>query len=45
MGEGQSVVILYLVGWEGHYGKVTFEMLENKYLNMRVIPVVLGSLS
>lgn len=45
MGEGWSVAMLYMVGWEGHYGKVAFEMLESKYLDMRVIPVVLGSLS
>lgn len=32
-------------GWEGHCDKVTFEMLEIQYLNMRDILVVLIFLS
>ena len=39
------VAVLYTVVWEGHGGYMTFEMLENKCLNLRDIPVVLGFLS
>ena len=38
----ENVAVLYTVVWEGLYGKVTFEMLESKCLNMRNIPLVLG---
>ena len=40
-----NVVVLYTVVWEGHGGYMTFEMLENKCLNLRDIPIVLGFLS
>lgn len=40
-----NVAVLYTVVWECHSGYMTFEMLENKCLNLRDSPVVLGFLS
>ena len=40
-----NVAVSCTVVWEGHGGYMTFEMLENKCLNLRDIPVVLGFLS
>lgn len=40
-----NVAVLYTVVWEGPVGYITFEILENKCLNLRDIPVVLGFLS
>lgn len=39
------MAVLYLVVWEGHCGKVTFGMVENKGLNMGDSLVVVGFLS
>ena len=40
-----NVAVLYTVVWESPSGYITFEILENKCLNLRDIPVVLGFLS
>ena len=40
-----NVAVLYTVVWESPGGYITFEILENKCLKLRDIPVVLGFLS